>query len=82
MPDQYSPEPKPAGPGHLRTAAILCRIAAGGFALVSIFAAIDARWSLSVTYLSMCVVYIAVSQMWARKAQQVDEAFSGGLVKQ
>ena len=82
MTDENAPEPKPARPGHHRIAAILFRIAGGIFALTGILFAIDARWSLSVTFLSLCVVFIAVGQIRARKAQQEDEASRGGSAKQ
>ena len=82
MSDENAPEPKPARPRHHRTAANLFRIAGGLFALVGILSAIDARWSLSVTFLSLCVVFISVGQIRARKAQQEDEASSGGSAKQ
>jgi hypothetical protein len=62
MPDENAPEPKPASARPHRTAAKLFRIAGGVFALVGILSAIDARWPLSVTFLSLCVVFITAVQ--------------------
>jgi hypothetical protein len=73
MPDENAPKPRP------RLQRTLFWIAGGGFALTGIFAAVDAKWPLAVTFFSLCVVFISVGQAIDRKAEQ--EASSGGSAK-
>ncbi len=90
MPDESQARSQRPTSGHGRTAAILYRIAGCVFALTGILNAFTAYWSdtptshisLAVTNFSLCVVFIALGEVQARKARQEKEGAGDSPAKQ